>query len=567
MKALILAAGYGNRLRPYTNHTPKALFSIAGRPLMDILIQNLQKAGCKAVMINTHHLHHQIEAFIAAQNYHLKVDTIHEPHILGTGGAIKNLADFWDDEPFMVINADIVTDIDLLDVYRAHCRRHSSATLVLHDDPEFNTVSVAQNKWVIGFDDHFTASDRKSGRLMTFTGIQVLEPEILKYIPTGTSYSSIDAYKQLLADGKKIAAFVSLQSMWQDIGTPERYRQAAIDKAVPSAFERAFGTQPRRRICKVRLRGDGSQRQWYRLTSEQGSLIMADHGIRKSSKPAEVDSFINIGRHLYRQRAPIAKIYFHDAFCGLVFVEDLGNVSLQQAARSIHGTKALADLYKSVIEQLIKLSQSGAGGFNPAWTYQTANYNQKLILENECRYFLDAFLVGYIGLNTRYEELEADFISLARKALKHSTVGFMHRDLQSRNIMVKGNKIYFIDYQGGRIGPVQYDLASLLIDPYVELSHALQSQLLEASIEMLSTVTAVEADKFRLCYDYCSLTRNLQILGAFAFLSNVKAKKYFQKYIPAAVKSLKHNLAEHGQKEFPDLNAAVNEVYRRLQTG
>jgi len=121
MKALILAAGYGNRLRPYTDHTPKPLFSIAGRPLLDVIIEKLQKAGCKAVIINTHHLHHKIEAFLAARKYSLEVNTRYEPRILGTGGAIKNVADFWDDQPFMVINADIVADIDLKEVYHAHC--------------------------------------------------------------------------------------------------------------------------------------------------------------------------------------------------------------------------------------------------------------------------------------------------------------------------------------------------------------------------------------------------------------------------------------------------------------
>lgn len=566
MKALILAAGYATRLRPYTNHTPKPLFTIAGQPLLDVIIQNLQKAGCRAVIINTHHLHHKIEMFVAAQNYSLAVYTSHEPQILGTGGAIKNVADFWDNQPFMVINADIVTDIDLKEVYNAHCRHHPPVTLVLCDDPEFNTVSVKKNKWVTGFNNQFNTLDRKSGSLLTFTGIQVLEPEFLKYIPDGRAYSSIDAFKKILANGQKIAAFIAPKNMWQDIGTPERYRQAAIGKAMPKAFERAFGTHPRRRIHRVKLKGDGSQRRWYRLTSELGSLIMADHGIRESSRPSEVDSFVNIGRHLYRHGVPLAKIYYYDTFCGLVFLEDLGDVSLQQAARAANGRKALVDLYKSVIEQLIKLSQRGAEKFNRAWTYQTPDYNQKLILEKECRYFLDEFLVGHIGLNTRYEELEAEFISLAQKALKYSTIGFMHRDLQSRNIMVKAKKVYFIDYQGGRIGPIQYDLASLLIDPYVDLPYAIQNRLLDDSIEMLSAVTAVAPEKFRLCYYYCSVTRNLQILGAFAYLSNVKAKKHFQKYIPAALKSLESNLTCHGQKEFPGLNAVVNEACRRLQT-
>ena len=99
MKAMILAAGYGTRLRPYTDHTPKPLFSIAGRPLLDIIIDQLQKAGCKAVIINTHHLQHKIEAFLAAQNYSLEVYTRFEPQILGTAGAIKNVADFWDNQP------------------------------------------------------------------------------------------------------------------------------------------------------------------------------------------------------------------------------------------------------------------------------------------------------------------------------------------------------------------------------------------------------------------------------------------------------------------------------------
>ena len=160
MKALILAAGYGNRLRPYTDHTPKPLFSIAGRPLLDVIIDQLQKAGCKAAIVNTHHLHQKIEAFLAAQQYSLEVLTRYEPQILGSGGAIKNLADFWDDEPFMVINADIVADIDLKEVYSDHCRQHAPATLVLCDDPVFNSVAVEQNKWITGFsnqaDGYFT---------------------------------------------------------------------------------------------------------------------------------------------------------------------------------------------------------------------------------------------------------------------------------------------------------------------------------------------------------------------------------------------------------------------------
>ncbi len=565
MKALILAAGYGTRLQPYTDHTPKPLFTIAGRPLLGVIIDKLQQAGCKSVIINTHHLHHAIEAFVAAQGYSIPVATRYEPKILGTGGAIKNVADFWDTQPFMVINADIVADVDLYDVYQAHCRHHPPATLVLCDDSAFNTVAVKQNRWITGFRNQGDRAQKPADRLLTFTGIQVLEPQVLDYIPDNTVYSSIDAFKKILAQGKKLDAYITDGDRWQDIGTPERYRKIAFQKALPPAFKKAFGDIPGLGIEKKKLKGDGSERRWYRLKTKRHSLIMADHGIRQNQATAEVDAFVHIGQHLYRQGVSVPKIYFYDTFCGLVFLEDLGDINLQQTVRLIDESESLIDLYKSVIDQLIRLTLRGADNFDPAWTYQSSEYDQELIIEKECRYFHEAFLKGYLGFKIPFEDLAAEFVALARKARQHSTDGFMHRDMQSRNIMLKNHQVYFIDYQGGRIGPIQYDLASLLIDPYVELSDTIQSHLLDYTIEALSAITEVESEKFRLCYNYCMLTRNLQILGAFSFLSQAKGKRYFEKYIPAALRTLKSNLSAKNQGEFPVLTAVVEKAYGQLQ--
>ena len=565
MKALILAAGYGTRLRPYTNHTPKPLFTIAGRPVLNIIIDQLQKAGCEAVIINTHHLHHDIETFVAAQNYNIPVSTRFEPKILGTGGAIKNVADFWDIEPFMVINADIVADVDLYDVYQAHCRCHPPATLVLCDDPVFNSVAVEQNKWIKGFRDRGRIYDQPAQHLLTFTGIQVLEPQVLDYIPEKKASSSIDAFKKILADDQKLQAYIAPDGKWQDIGTPQRYRQAAYETALPRAFRKAFGDIPGPGIKKKKLKGDGSERQWYRLKTGRHCLIMADHGIREKRSISEVDAFVHIGQHLYRQGVSVPKIYYFDAFCGLVFLDDLGDVNLQQAARLTPNPQSLIPLYKSVIDQLIKLSLRGADNFDPAWTYQTARYDQELIIEKECRYFQEAFLKGYLGLRTRPEDLAADFASLAQKALQYSNTGFMHRDMQSRNIMIKNHQVYFIDFQGGRFGPIQYDLASLLIDPYVELPDTIQVQLLDYSIDALSEITELKPNEFRLCYHYCTLTRNLQILGAFSFLSRMKSKRYFEKYIPAALRTLHSGLVTRSKGEFPTLAAVVEKAHGQLQ--
>jgi len=134
----------------------------------------------------------------------------------------------------------------------------------------------------------------------------------------------------------------------------------------------------------------------------------------------------------------------------------------------------------------------------------------------------------------------------------------MHRDMQSRNIMFKNNNIYFIDFQGGRIGPLQYDLASLLIDPYVELPHLLQAHLLNYSVKRLATIIRIDRDKFCISYKYCAIIRNLQILGAFGYLSRIKGKTYFEKYIPAALKTLKNNLSQCEDAEFPRLMAIVD---------
>jgi aminoglycoside/choline kinase family phosphotransferase/dTDP-glucose pyrophosphorylase len=566
MKAMILAAGLGTRLRPFTDHTPKPLFTIAGRPLLDILIRNLQKACCSAVIINTHHLHHQIEAFIAEQKYPFPVLTRFEPQILGTGGAIKNVADFWDDQPFLVVNGDIVTDISFKEVFELHGRQRCPATLVLCNDPEFNTVSIAAGDWITAFLDSSDTAGRTSESSLTFTGIQVLEPEVLQYIPENTSSSIIDAFRRLLADGKKIKACIAGKKMWKDIGTPQRYKEAVFQNTLPRVFRQVFPepeTVPNH-VDRIKLKGDGSERRWFRLQSGRHTLILVDHGIRETRLTSEVDSFVQIGCHLYRQGVSVPKIHFDDTFAGLVILEDLGNLDLQQVVKRSSGRDTIVALYKKVIAQLIRMSQRGADGFEPSWSYQTPTYDHALILEKECRYFVEAFLNGYLGIQIAFTDYHDEFSALARQALRYPLTGFMHRDVQSRNIMIKDKAVYFIDFQGGRLGPVQYDLASLLIDPYVELSRSIQTELLAYAIDLLSTVKNFDPEKFRLCFRYCSLTRNLQILGAFGYLSKVRGKGYFEKYIPAAVKSLNANLAGEGRAEFPGLTAVAEKISRQL---
>ena len=291
---------------------------------------------------------------------------------------------------------------------------------------------------------------------------------------------------------------------------------------------------------------------------------MADHGLRETEAVAEVDAFIHIGRHLKNKGVPVPDILFFDAFAGLVFLEDLGDLSLQKAVAGEADRENVMAWYRSIIDNVIALSLRGAQGFDPGWAYQTPVYDRHVILERECRYFCDAFLNRYAQLNADFVNFQDEFDRIADNALERAVQGFMHRDMQSRNIMLKEGRFYFIDFQGGRLGPVQYDLAALLIDPYVSLTNREQDLLLDHAIQRLSAVRPFEAERFRRGFVHCALARNLQILGAFGFLSTAKGKTGFTRYIPAALRSLEARLAACGEGVFPKLRCVVAQARQKL---
>jgi NDP-sugar pyrophosphorylase family protein len=553
MKAMILAAGLGTRLLPYTKHTPKPLFTLSGQPILEHIIQRLQKAGCEEIIINTHHLHDKIEGYIASNNCSFPIHLKHEPTILGTGGAIKNASDLLNNKPFILINSDIVSDIDLRRIYDFHLTHNHPITMVMHDYPEFNNVSVNTDNCVIEF--HSNTSDSR----IAFTGIHVMDPEIFDFIPDGQFYSIIDAYRDVILNGQCVKTFIIKDHYWKDIGTPEAYKQASFDIMASKAFQHLHPDYKESTLLKEPIQGDGSDRIWYRASSDGKTLIAVDHGIRQSEEIAEVDSFVNIGKHLHKKNLPVPEIYQHDTFSGLVFLQDLGSTHLQDVILNLKLKNELTSHYQTIIHLIGDFSISGANDFNTSWTYQSTHYDKDLILEKECRYFVEAFLQNYLGMDVKFDDLQKEFSLLADKALENAVYGLMHRDMQSRNIMVKNDTYYFIDFQGARLGPVQYDLASLIIDPYVALPLPIQSRLIDFSVETLSDKIGIKKDNFRHCLNYCFITRNLQILGAFGYLSKVKGKKYFEQYIPTAIKTLKHNLTLFMKDELLTLKTIINE--------
>lgn len=221
MKAMILAAGFGTRLRPLTEMKPKALVPVANKPILARNIEYLISHGIREIIINAHHHFQQVVDYLEngslfGVNIRVKV----EPAILGTGGGIKNAEDFWDKEPFFVINSDILTDIDLASVYRVHQTSGSLVTLVLHNCEPYNQVQV---------DEQWNITDigkvNMPGRY-AFTGIHVIDPEVLSRIPQGVFSDIIECYRQLIRMGKPVRACLVQGHYWRDIGSIQSYLEA-----------------------------------------------------------------------------------------------------------------------------------------------------------------------------------------------------------------------------------------------------------------------------------------------------------------------------------------------------
>ena len=559
MKALILAAGFGTRLAPHTDALPKALFPVAGRPVLERMIHRLKQAGCNAVAVNAHHLAGQIDAYLRSTDFGVPVQVSIEPEILGTGGAIRRLANFWDAQPFLVVNADIVTDIDLAAVYAHHRRSGAMVTLVMHDRPPFNQVWVDENDRIAGFtryDDRPPAHCRQ----LAFTGIHVMDARILPHIPAAGFSDIIAVYRRMIAGGEPVHAHVVQGHEWQDMGTPQGYREAVMTAMAPQVFAGAFGAAPRTPIRCRQLAGDGSERTWHRLSSGDRRMIMADHGITTTLAGSELNAFVCIGRHLHACGLPVPRIYAHDDFSGLVFMQDLGDGHLQQAVAGETDERRIAAHYRAVIDTWLDLTVKAAAGFDIAWTCQSAAYDFELIMERECRYFVEAFLNGYLEMAVGFDALAPEFAHLVRATLAEGAEGLIHRDLQSRNIMVHDGCHWLIDFQGMRIGPVQYDLAALLIDPYVGLDPGLQETLLDDAATAAHRRLGIDRQRFINGYRHCAVTRNLQMLGAFGFLSRRRGKHEFEQWIPAAAAMLADHLRHIDRRALPGLVAVADTI-------
>jgi len=222
MKAMILAAGEGTRLKPLTEICPKALVPVANKPVLERLITFLISHGVEEIIINAHHHYQKMVDYLKGDNeFGARVEVKVEKKILGTGGGIKNTQDFWDQAPFIVINGDILTDIDLKKAYDYHLKRENLLTLVLHDFPAHNKIMVDDDMNILAIE----RGTNVSGAL-AFTGIQVMSPAVLELMPENQNYSIIRCYKKIIDQAMPIRGYRVTGHSWIDIGTIRDYLRA-----------------------------------------------------------------------------------------------------------------------------------------------------------------------------------------------------------------------------------------------------------------------------------------------------------------------------------------------------
>lgn len=280
----------------------------------------------------------------------------------------------------------------------------------------------------------------------------------------------------------------------------------------------------------------GSSRRYFRLKSRHYGLV----GVWGDSSE-ENEAFKYMSAHFKERGLPVPEVYA-SSDDGLAYLqEDLGDTLLFDLMAEGRNTgvwsEEVCDLLKKTVRLLPVVQFKGAEGMDFARCYPLAAFNRRGVFW-DLNYFKYCFLKT-AGIDFREDLLEDDFGRLADLLLQNTSDTFMYRDFQSRNVMVRDGEPWLIDYQGGRKGPVYYDVASFLWQARAKFSEALREMLLKEYLEELSRYTSVDETEFRKQLRYFVLFRLLQVLGAYGFRGYFEKKSHFLQSIPAAIVNLR----------------------------
>ena len=336
-----------------------------------------------------------------------------------------------------------------------------------------------------------------------------------------------------------------------------------MEEVLYSLFEQYTGKAA---ASATALTASGSNRRYYRLKSEDGISLIGVAG----TSPEENDAFLYMAKHFKEkgQNVPSVFAVSDDRMCYLQ--EDLGDTLLFDYIGIGRKTGEFSDKEKAILHttmrQLARLQTTGAEGFNFNRCHPQPEFNLRSILW-DLNYFKYCFLKA-TGLEFQENRLEDEFERLAYILLEERMNTFMYRDFQSRNVMVKTTANadgtttetpYFIDFQGGRRGPIHYDVASFLWQAKANYGDTLRNELIDTYLDEINRYLPIDADAFRERLHHFVLFRTMQVLGAYGFRGYFEKKPHFLQSIPFAIENLRRLLSTQSE-DYPYLI----EVLRRM---
>jgi NDP-sugar pyrophosphorylase family protein/aminoglycoside/choline kinase family phosphotransferase len=626
-KAIVLAAGFGERLMPLTLCRPKPLCPIWGKPALLHALELLRGWGVREALINLHCHAGKIVDYLRLNPVPgLRCQFSFEPDILGTGGVLPRARWFLDDDPFWMMNADVLADVSCQPLLRALQRHAALAALWLIPDRGPRTVETSR-----GLIRCFRSPRAGAPGTSTFSGLHLISPRILDYLPPTGETSIVNAYERAMQAGEPVAGAVVPHAYWADIGTPQTYLAAHAEIAgrarARQPGQRLYGIRPlqpkgsflavgrrvsiapsarvsnaviwddvtigpgatvtsatvadgvvvRDDVSYLALRADllaepdirpalrglgwnaavtvalplpprGSARTFVRVRSGRRRAVIVNYSLDRP----ENGLYAGHARFLKAHGIRVPEVLLDwpsDRVCAL---EDVGARALQQLVPSLSAGGCEA-LYRRVLDHVIRLHGPASDAARRRRLPLSKPFDRRLY-EWEHNLFVEEFLGRRIALKTPVlTAIRRELAALIPAQLRARRV-LIHRDLQSSNILIKRGEPVLIDFQGMRLGPAAYDLASLLCDPYVCLPARLRDALLDYYARR-----AQDGEAARRLFWTAAVQRITQALGAFGRLGAVPATAYFVRHIPAGVRQYLDALAHVGS--LPTLKRCMETWY------
>ena len=514
-KALVLAAGMGTRLRPLTGAVPKPLLPVWGVPMLERVVEWLRGQGVDDIVVNAHYLHGQIEDWCAANNCRCSC----EPEILGTGGALNPLRDWIGNDEFWLVNGDIVFDgasFPSRPVATSAPLPLIGCCLVTEEGPRTIEIEPGQNLVTC-----WKSPDPGWSGTWTYCGVALLKPEILSYIPPTGFSTIVEAYEKAMMDGKFIQAVKCEELLWTDAGTVESY--IAVNT---SGDENAFASIPQIAKClpdaksgNVRFASlRGSDRLFFKADGEY--IIIYD-----DAKRPENARYASHARWLKEHGIRVPAVLADFPELKTLAIEDAGSLDLREHSKML-GEDRLYD-YIAAVEELARFNSLDASSLSLEPPFDAALYKWEREL------FAEQCLRGHFGMALP-GAVEAELEQVAGRLLAEPPA-LVHRDFQSSNLIMVpsasgkngGAAPVIIDFQGMRIGPAAYDLASLLYDPYVDLR--------DGERRALAALYAKKANRPDIAgvLPFAAVERLVQALGAYGRLTAAGNSEFARHILPA----------------------------------